>query len=285
VKIVNQRVRPRVNVTVDQIDLAVQEAGLSERQPEYLLSEIVLPIDNPNQEDTVAADARRLIQAVREGGSFESLARQVSAAASAERGGDLGWLRSAVIPAELLGALEQLQPGEVSEPLRSPIGYHVFWLRDRRLAQAQLAASNAEVEVALSQLLFVFDEATGASAAPALIQQALALSPQLDDCTTMNRIAAERQLPGSGDLGWIRIGDLPPAFGEVLVDLPVGQLSEPLQGPAGIHLIMVCDRRGAVQSVPQRDNIAQRLEAEQLDRLARRYLRDLRQQAFVDVRI
>jgi peptidyl-prolyl cis-trans isomerase SurA len=86
-------------------------------------------------------------------------------------------------------------------------------------------------------------------------------------------------------LGWIRIGDLPPAFAEVLVDLPIGQLTEPLQGPAGIHLIMVCDRRGAVQSVPQRDDIAQRLEAEQLDRLARRYLRDLRQQAFVDIRI
>jgi peptidyl-prolyl cis-trans isomerase SurA len=285
VKIVNRQVRPRVNVTVDQIDLAVQEAGLSERQPEYLLSEIVLPIDNPKQEEAVAADARRLIEAVRDGGSFESLARQVSAAASAERGGDLGWLRSAVIPPELLGALEQLDPGEVSAPLRSPIGYHVFWLRDRRLAPAQLTASAAEVEVSLSQILFAFDNAAGVSAAPALIQQAAALRPQLDDCLTVNRIAAERQLPGSGSLGWIRIGDLPPDFASVLVDLPIGQVTEPLQGPAGIHLIMVCDRRGSVQSVPQREEIAQRLEAEQLDRLARRYLRDLRQQAFVDIRI
>ena len=285
VKIVNRQVRPRVNVTVDQIDLAVQEAGLTERQPEFLLSEIVLPIDNPNQEDTVAADARGLIQAVREGGSFESLARQVSAAASAERGGDLGWLRSAVVPPELLSALEQLAPGEVSEPLRSPIGYHVFWLRDRRLAPAQLAASDAEVEVALSQILFAFDGTAGPSGAPALLQQAAALRPQLDDCITMNRIAAERQLPASGNLGWVRIGDLPPAFAEVLIDLPLSQVSEPLQGPAGIHLIMVCDRRGAVQAVPQRDEIAQRLEAEQLDRLARRYLRDLRQQAFVDIRL
>jgi peptidyl-prolyl cis-trans isomerase SurA len=145
VKVVNQQVRPRVNVTIDQLDLAVQEARLSERQPEFLLSEIVLPVDNPSQEDAVAADARRLIQAVRDGGSFEALARQVSAAASAERGGDVGWLRSAVIPPELLGALEQLEPGEVSAPLRSPIGYHVFWLRDRRLAPAQATAGDAEV--------------------------------------------------------------------------------------------------------------------------------------------
>jgi hypothetical protein len=48
---------------------------------------------------------------------------------------------------------------------------------------------------------------------------------------------------------------------------------------------MVCDRRGAVQSAPQRDEIGQRLETEQIDRLARRYLRDLRQRAFVDIRL
>ncbi|HEX5077712.1 MAG TPA: peptidylprolyl isomerase [Geminicoccaceae bacterium] len=285
VKIINQQIRPRVNVTVDQLDLAVQEARLNERQPEYLLSEIVLPVDNPSQEDAVAADARRLVEAVRNGGSFESLARQVSAAASAEQGGDLGWVRSAVIPPDLLAALEQLKPGDVSAPLRSPVGYHVFWLRDRRLAPAQITSGDAQVEVSLSQILFPFDEQEGRAATPRLHQQALALRPQLLDCDAINRIAAERNLPGSGALGWVRIGDLPPDFARVLVDLPIGQASEPLQGPAGVHLIMVCDRRGAVRSVPQREEIAQRLESEQIDRLARRYLRDLRTQAFVDIRM
>jgi peptidyl-prolyl cis-trans isomerase SurA len=285
VKVVNQQVRPRVNVTVDQLDLAVQEARLNERQTEYLLSEIVLPVDNPAQEDAVAADARRLIEAVRDGGSFESLARQVSAAASADQGGDLGWVRGAVVPADLLVALEQLEPGEVSAPLRSPVGYHVFLLRDRRLAAAQLAPGDAQVEVSLSQLLFPFDETEGQAGAPRLREQALAIRPQLADCDAVNRIAAERQLPGSGALGWVRIGELPPDFARVLIDLPPGQVSEPLQGPAGVHLIIVCDRRGAVQSAPQRDEIAERLEAEQIDRLARRYLRDLRTQAFVDIRL
>jgi peptidyl-prolyl cis-trans isomerase SurA len=285
VKIVNQQVRPRVNVTVDQLDLAVQEARLNERQSEFLLSEIVLPVDNPAQEDAVAADAQRLIQAVSEGGSFESLARQVSAAASAEQGGDLGWVRSAVIPPELQVALEQLAPGEVSAPLRSPVGYHVFWLRDRRLAAPELDPGDAQVEVSLSQILFPFNDTEGAAAAPRLREEALALRPQLVDCDAVNRIAAERQLPGSGALGWIRLGELPPDFARILVDLPPGQVSEPLQGPAGVHLIVVCDRRGAVRSAPERDEIAERLETEQIDRLARRYLRDLRTQAFVDIRL
>jgi peptidyl-prolyl cis-trans isomerase SurA len=285
VKVVNQQVRPRVNVTVDQLDLAVQDARLDERQPEFLLSEIVLPVDNPAQEDAVAADARRLIEAVRDGGSFESLARQVSAAASAEQGGDLGWVRGTAIPPDLLVALEQLEPGDVSAPLRSPIGYHVFWLRDRRLAATPLTASDAQVELSLSQILFPFDEVEGQAGAPRLREQAQALRPQLADCEAVNRIAAERQLPGSGPIGWVRVGELPPDFARILIDLPIGEVSEPLQGPAGVHLIVVCDRRGAVRSAPERDEIAERLESEQIDRLARRYMRDLRTQAFVDIRL
>jgi peptidyl-prolyl cis-trans isomerase SurA len=285
VKVVNLQVRPRVNVTVDQLDLAVQEARLSERQPEFLLSEIVLPIDNPAQEDAVAADARRLIQTVQEGGSFESLARQVSASASAEQGGDVGWVRGTVIPPELFAALEQMQPGEMSEPIRSPVGYHVFWLRDRRLSPPQIDAGAAGVEVQLSQILFPYDETEGQASAPRLRQEASSLRSELVDCLAMNRVAAERQLPASGDLGWVRIGDMPPDFAQALVELPVGQVSAPLQGPAGVHLVMVCDRRGAVQSAPERDEIAERLESEQIDRLARRYLRDLRKQAFVDIRL
>jgi peptidyl-prolyl cis-trans isomerase SurA len=194
-------------------------------------------------------------------------------------------VRGTVIPADLLLALEQMAPGDVSAPLRSPVGYHVFWLRDRRLAAAPLAPSDAQVEVSLSQILLPFDETDGQAAAPRLREQALALRPQLVDCDAVSRIAAERQLPGSGALGWVRIGELPPDFARVLVDLPPGEVSEPLQGPAGVHLIVVCDRRGAVQSAPQRDEIAERLEAEQIDRLARRYLRDLRTQAFVDIRL
>ncbi|NJO38377.1 MAG: peptidylprolyl isomerase, partial [Rhizobiales bacterium] len=90
-KIVNQRLRPQVNVTVDQLEIAVDEARRNQGQPEYLLSEIVLPVESPGEEQRVAADAARLVQTLSEGASFEALARQVSAASTAQRGGDVGW--------------------------------------------------------------------------------------------------------------------------------------------------------------------------------------------------
>ena len=282
VKVVNRQIVPRVTVTVDQLDMAVEEARRNEGEPEYLLAEIVVPVDNPAQAQAVAQDAARLVQTVREGASFESLARQVSAAASAERGGDVGWIRSSAIPQELRNTLESMREGDISDPIPSPVGYHIFLLRDRRLNQAAVDPSAGNVEVELAQILFPLD---GEADADALRVQAAELSDDLGDCTAMDEVAAELNAPQSGRLGWLRVGDLPPAFRQAVSDLPVGQVSAPLQGAAGIHLLMVCDRRSPQGETPQREQIAERLERERVERLARRYLRDLRKEAFVEVRL
>jgi peptidyl-prolyl cis-trans isomerase SurA len=282
VKVVNRQIVPRVTVTVDQLDMAVEEARRNEGEPEYLLSEIVVPVDNPAQAQVVAQDAARLVQTLREGASFESLARQVSAAASAERGGDVGWIRSSAIPQELRNTLESMREGEISDPIPSPVGYYIFLLRDRRLNQAAVDPSAGNVEVELAQILFPLD---GEADADALRVQAAELSNDLGDCTAVDEVAAELNAPQSGRLGWLRVGDLPPAFRQAVSDLPVGQVSAPLQGPAGIHLLMVCDRRNLQGEAPQREQIAERLERERVERLARRYLRDLRKEAFVEVRL
>ena len=282
VKVVNRQIVPRVTVTVDQLDMAVEEARRNVGEPEYLLSEIVLPVDNPAQAQVVAQDAARLVQTLRKGASFESLARQVSAAASAETGGDVGWIRSSAIPQELRNTLESMREGEISDPIPSPVGYYIFLLRDRRLNQAAVDRSTGNVEVELAQILFPVD---GGTDVDALRVQAAALRDDLGDCAAMVETAAELNAPQSGRLGWLRVGDLPPAFRQAVSSLPVGQVSAPLEGPAGIHLLMVCNRRDPQGETPQRDQIAERLQRERVERLARRYLRDLRKEAFVEVRL
>jgi len=289
VKVVNRQVRPRVNVTVDQLELAVEEASRTRGEPEVLLSEIVLPVDNPAQEEAVARDAMRLVQTLREGASFESLARQVSVAASAEQGGDLGWVRASAMPDQLWNALDRMQPGDVSEPIRSNVGYHVFWLRDRRL-RAGASETAGAVEVELTQILFPATDGADEAELERLRAQAAAVRDRLDDCRSMVEVAEELAAPASGRLGWLSVGDLPRGLGETVASLPVGEVSPPLEGPAGIHLLMVCDRRAPDAAPAQavqvdRETLAQRLETERIEQLARRYLRDLRKQAFVEVRL
>lgn len=291
-KVVNQRIRPQVNVTVDQLEIAVEEAERNQGQPEYLLSEIVLPVDNPSQEQRVAADAARLVQTLSEGANFEALARQVSASATARSGGDVGWVPASTIPSDLVGALERLRPGDVSQPLRSPVGYFIFQLRDRRLGKAPTGENGGvtPIEVQLSQILFEADIRNDQQLS-AKVDEAVRVRDRLTDCAAVNAVAEELDAPASGDLGWLKVNDLPAILADAIRDLPKGEISAPLQGPGGVHLLMVCDRRGGDQAgdddvtEEERQKIAQQLERERLDRLARRYLRDLRKQAFIDIRL
>jgi peptidyl-prolyl cis-trans isomerase SurA len=282
VKVVNRQIVPRVTVTVDQLEMAVEEARQNEGEPEYLLSEIVLPVDSPAQAQTVAQDAARLVQTLREGAGFASLAAQVSAAASAERGGDVGWVRSSAVPGELRNTLEGMREDEISDPIPSPVGYYIFWLRDRRLNQTAVDSSSAGIEVDLAQILLPLD---GQDDIDAVRVRAAELRDDLADCAALADTAAELGAPESGRLGWLRLGDLPPELRQAVSSLPVNQVSAPVQGPSGIHLLMVCDRREPEAATPQREQIAERLERERVERLARRYLRDLRKEAFVEVRL
>jgi len=203
---------------------------------------------------------------------------------------------ASTIPAELAGALERLRPGDVSPPLRSPVGFFIFQLRDRRLGEAPTTAEgeSTPLEVQLSQILLEANIRSDEDLS-AKVEEATLIRSRLTDCAAVNTVAAELKTPASGDLGWLKVSDLPTILADAVRDLPKGEISSPLQGPGGVHLLMVCDRRGGEQAVAEteteiaseedRQEIAQQLERERLDRLARRYLRDLRKQAFIDVRI
>lgn len=152
IKVIAREVRPKIVVTQEQIELALKRAsGTTAGDTELLLSEILLPVYDRNQEAAVLDDARRLVGTIRGGGDFAALARQVSVAASAESGGDLGWVRAAAILPDLRDKVLALQPGQVSDPVPSPAGVHIFQLRDRRSRAADAAVDRDKVRQAIEQ--------------------------------------------------------------------------------------------------------------------------------------
>lgn len=142
-KVIGREVRPKVVVTESQIDLANSVAQPTAGERELLLSEIVLPVYTPDQEANVIADARQLVAALRGGSEFAPLARQMSVAASAESGGDLGWIPSSSLAEDLRNALSRMSPGQISDPIRTPLGVQVLWLREVRQAAGQAQAAPA----------------------------------------------------------------------------------------------------------------------------------------------
>jgi peptidyl-prolyl cis-trans isomerase SurA len=151
IKVVNREVRPRIVVTQEQIDLALRRGAGPADDREVQLSEILLPVYDRNQEARALEDARGLVATLRGGADFTALARQVSAAGSAENGGDLGWVPlSAIIP-DLRDQIAALQVGQVSDPLVSAAGIHIFLVREQRQREADTASSREDVRLTIEQ--------------------------------------------------------------------------------------------------------------------------------------
>ena len=297
-KVVGKEVRPRVAVTQDQVDLALKEALSGKADEQLALSEILLPVDSPDQQAQVLRDAQGLVATLRNGGDFAALARQVSVASSAQAGGDLGWVRPSMILPELRGRLDQMTPGSISDPIPSPVGVHIFKLRERRRGDEPPPPPKRFVptKVSLAQVVLPLPASAKEPEIKAAEKRAAGLAPTLKSCQAIDAYARKTGAEGAGNLGWLAVKDLPPILQRVVTVTEPGQLSPPIRGPLGIQMLMVCDRQGREETVPAppappppppptASDVRQKLEDEQMQRLATRYLRELRKDAFIDVRV
>ena len=279
-KYVNQRLRPQIQIGAEEVDEEVARLEALKGRPEHLISEIDLYVDDPARRGDVLDNARRIVGQARAGGDFAALARQFSQGSMAAGGGDLGWVQEGQTRPEIEAALAALEVGEVSDPIATLEGYHIVRLRDRRQVLEQ---DDSVVQVRLIQVLLPLTD----DRAEVETQHELArvVSETVRGCADMYQVVEELESSISGDIGWLRIGDLPNAFRDAVRDLQVGFPSAPLTTDAGLHVLMVCERKDPNEGMDLRDEVRARLTRERLDVLARRLLRDMRRAAFVDIRV
>jgi parvulin-like peptidyl-prolyl isomerase len=234
-RLVQREFAERIVVTDQQVDLALDVAS-SGGQVEVLLAEIVLPIYDPAETEAVLAEADDLRAAIAEGGDFAAIARQVSASGSRNDGGDLGWVPINAVQASLRPVLEELAPGQVSEPVITPSGVQLFFVRDRRTGGQNASSDLRQV----AQLLFPLDPNAPEATVANVLAEAREATAGLADCRDMDRIARQRALPSSGEMGWVRPGDLPAEMVQAVSTLPLQTLSQPIRSGTGLHFVMVC---------------------------------------------
>ncbi|MCL4678324.1 MAG: peptidylprolyl isomerase [Alphaproteobacteria bacterium] len=137
--VVQQRLSPRVNVTERDVDDLLGRMTKNVGRSEYLLAEIFLPVDDAGSEAKVKQLAGSMMTEIKAGrASFYKLAQQFSKSAGSANGGDLGWVQEDQVAKELADALKGMTVDQVSEPIRSPNGYHILFIREKR----QLASEN-----------------------------------------------------------------------------------------------------------------------------------------------
>lgn len=132
-KVVQRVLRSRVNVTDNDVEAYLERVGNAIGKKEFLVAEIFLPVDGAKNESNARQLGNRLIGEIRAGKApFSRVAQQFSKAAGSSNGGDLGWIQEGQLDDDLDQELIKMKKGELSNPIRSAGGYHIFLVRDTR---------------------------------------------------------------------------------------------------------------------------------------------------------
>jgi peptidyl-prolyl cis-trans isomerase SurA len=268
-------------VSDDEIDEALARIKENANKPSLLVSQIFLSVDSPQEEAQVLNNARRLLDELRQGVPFTSLANQFSQDSSARDGGNMGWVQAGQLPQEIDNVLAQMPVGAVSMPIRTAEGYHLVALRERRAAMG--GASEDDTKVSVQQIIVPIPARARPEEAASQRSLAQTLSETLNGCEDLSKAAKELGAPSVGT-GLLRVGDMAADLRKTVLDLKVGQASKPLPAEDGVRILMVCEREDAPSNLPSRQNVMAMLTEQKLEMQARRLMRDLRQLAFVDIR-
>ncbi|MBR0650694.1 rotamase [Roseomonas terrae] len=251
-------------------------------QPEYLVSEIFLPISAPGQEAEVQRFTADIITRLRAGAPFPMVATQFSQAQSAMLGGDLGWTQAERLDPEVAAIIRQMPEGAISNPIRVPGGYVIAMLRQKRIAGRDMATM-----LTVRQAVYPFEGQVNPVAPTAQqmrqVESAQRLSETGRSCESLD--AAAGQGARMNDPGPVRLDTVnPPELRELLANLPIGRPSQPIIAPDGAMVIVVCARETRNLAEVTADQARDRLVRERVELISRQVLRDLQRRAQIDIR-
>jgi peptidyl-prolyl cis-trans isomerase SurA len=279
-KIVRARVSQDVQVSDDEVDDAMKRLQADIGKPQNRVGEIFLAVDNPSQEDDVHKEADRLIEQIRGGAQFASIAQQYSQSPSAAVGGDIGWVTASELSPKLAEAVNAMNPGQLSYPVRTPAGFYLLYLLDRKTLGAE---SPNDVVLTLDEVVFAVPQGASDDDRKHAEDQAQQVSQTAKSCGEMAKLGVERAPQLSRQIPEMRGSDLPTDIKQQVLALKVAEASKPLPLAGGVGVVMVCQRKDS-PTLPTREQISDNIARERLDALARRYMRDLRRGAYVDIR-
>lgn len=267
----------RIRIADDQVSAELRSLNAAASQPQYLVSEIFIDAARAGGQAQAEAGAEQLIAQMQKGAPFPAVARQFSAAPTAANGGDTGWVSAAQEPPEVAKVLDSLRPGQMSAPIRSTDGVYIIYLRDKQAAASQTL-------VTLKQLAVRLPKDAPEDQVEAARTTLTNLRAQAKGCASLDALAAKTKGVVAADLGEAEISDLAGPFKTAAQTLQPDQLSEPIRTDMGLHLVAVCGKRSAGANIPTRAEVQNRMYAEQLAAMSKRYLRDLRNSADIETR-
>ncbi len=286
-RLTNQSVRAQIHITEEEVESYLARQGTSTSQRyEYNLQHILVAVPeeaSPKETEKLEGKAQRLRKQVTEGGEeFGKVAAAESDGQNALDGGELGWFQPGELPGPVTAEIEGVEPGHVSRVVRTPSGFHLFKVTERREKETA-----KETQVEARHIVLRTGSSQSSEQARALARE---LKERLEGGADFRRLARQFSEGSSaqegGSLGWVSRGELAPGLEELLFSLEPGQIGGPVQTQLGIHVAEVLDRREKeIDPENKRKQARQALRTRKTRERMDQWLRELRAQAFVDIRL
>lgn len=290
-RLINMIIKPTLTVSEEELhSLYLKTTSEQTGIEEVRLGQILLEVDQSTPEYEIKNTAQKAITLYKRlvsGESLSTLATQYSDDPSGRNGGDMGWFkRGQLIPA-VENAVFTLEEGGVSTPLRSPQGFHIFTVLERRVIKKELEKTKKFRVKARHILLPV----TGGQSEDEVLQKILDIRDKFFTGRTSFAFLAELYskdgtAPSGGDLGWFSEGTMVPEFEKAAFALEVGKISEPVRTPFGWHLIILEDKEilAPDSMEAKRVELTNRVMESKIQLSYKQWLRDLRARSFIEFR-
>lgn len=285
-----QRIRVDQSISVSPREIEQCIADLETNvvvNSEYNLSHILLSLPETASSDEIAAivaTADDISERAKSGEDFRQLAVRYSDSPTALEGGELGWMKGEEVPTVFTDILAPLRDGDVSDPFRTATSIHIVKVNDMRSAVEQSEVNQVHARHILVTPNEIIDDAT----AQQQLEDAYERIEGGEDFSEVAKLLSDD--PGSanigGDLGWAGPGTFVPEFDAVIEDLEIGELSEPFRTQFGWHIVELLDRRVYDNTEDLKEqNCVTRIRAGKRDAETQLFLRRIRDEAFVDVKM
>ena len=250
-------------------------------RPEYLVAEIFISFNAGRSDLKEQELVNRLYQQIKGGTPFGQVARSFSESASAARNGNLGWIREDQLDPNLAEIISNLQRDELSVPIKTPDGYYILLLKNKRLAHGLILG---ESSVSIQQILLPLKNNAAKSEVQAQLTLAQSISRSVQNCKDMEALEKETGIPKMGKILGVKLSNLLPSIRKATQNLDIGKASNPIRTKAGILILMVCSRTFDEDEEKARRRVAQYISQRRAELISRRELLDLRRSAFIETR-
>jgi peptidyl-prolyl cis-trans isomerase SurA len=276
-----------INVSPRELEQFLSRQQSSAANDEFNVSHILLSLPEaatPQQLEEITHKAQDLAARASKGEDFGQLAIANSNSQTALDGGQLGWRKGTQLPQFILDLVAPMKPGQVSAPVRTPSGFHIVKLNERRSGEAQVIINQVHVRHILMKTNELDDDETVRQKLSKLRERILKGEDFAGLASTNS--ADPGSAPDGGDLGWSGPGTFVPEFDKAIADLKTNEISEPFKSRYGWHIVQMLGTRtyDSTDDV-RRQRAFAAIRESKADEETELWLRRLRDEAFVEIKM